>query len=52
MIKVVPTFAEVFESFGAELPLPTRIVLQTSNFLLSPKAIFLVVFGFVIGCSF
>lgn len=45
MIKVVPTFAEVFHSFGAELPLPTRIVLGLSNFLLSPKAGFLVFFG-------
>jgi type IV pilus assembly protein PilC len=45
MIKVVPTFADVFKSFGAELPLPTRMVLGLSNFLLSPKAGFLVAFG-------
>src|SRR5665213_128816 len=44
MMKVVPTFAEVFQSFGAELPLPTRMVLGLSNFLISPKAVFLVVF--------
>ncbi len=47
MIKVVPTFADVFRSFGAELPLPTRMVLGLSNFLLSPKAGFLVFFGIV-----
>jgi len=45
MIKVVPTFADVFRSFGAELPLPTRIVLGMSNFLLSPKAALIVIFG-------
>jgi type IV pilus assembly protein PilC len=44
MMKVVPTFAEVFQSFGAELPLPTRMVLGLSNFLISPKAVFLVIF--------
>jgi type IV pilus assembly protein PilC len=44
MMKVVPTFAEVFRSFGAELPLPTRMVLGLSNFLISPKAVFLVIF--------
>ncbi|HTA77766.1 MAG TPA: type II secretion system F family protein [bacterium] len=44
MVKVVPTFAEVFQSFGAELPLPTRMVLGLSNFLISPKAVFLVIF--------
>lgn len=52
MIKVVPTFAEVFQSFGAELPLPTRIVLNTSNFLVSPKAVFLVFFGVAIFVAF
>jgi len=33
MIWVVPTFKEVFSSFGAELPLPTRIVITLSNFM-------------------
>lgn len=33
MIWVVPTFKEVFSSFGAELPLPTRIVIVLSNFM-------------------
>jgi type IV pilus assembly protein PilC len=31
--KVIPTFAGMFASLGAELPLPTRIVIQLSNFL-------------------
>jgi type IV pilus assembly protein PilC len=31
--KVIPTFATLFESLGAELPLPTRIVVALSNFV-------------------
>ena len=31
--KVIPTFAGMFASLGAELPLPTRIVIQLSNML-------------------
>lgn len=31
MIWVVPAFKSVFESFGAELPLPTRIVIAMSD---------------------
>jgi len=41
MIKVIPTFKDVFASFGAKLPLPTQIVINTSNFLASAKALFL-----------
>lgn len=32
MIFVVPVFGEVFASFGAELPLPTKIVMNISDF--------------------
>ena len=31
--KVIPTFATLFEGMGAELPLPTLIVIAMSNFL-------------------
>ncbi len=31
MIFVVPSFAELFSNFGAELPMPTRIVIALSN---------------------
>jgi type IV pilus assembly protein PilC len=31
--KVIPTFAAMFASLGAELPLPTRIVIGLSNYL-------------------
>jgi type IV pilus assembly protein PilC len=33
LLKVIPTFAALFTSLGAELPLPTRIVIMASNFL-------------------
>src|SRR5438128_1775595 len=31
MWKVIPTFASMFEGLGAQLPLPTRIVITISN---------------------
>ncbi len=33
--KVIPTFAQLFAGLGAELPLPTRIVIMLSNNLVS-----------------
>ncbi len=33
--KVIPTFASLFAALGAELPLPTRIVIKASNFVAS-----------------
>jgi type IV pilus assembly protein PilC len=33
LLKVIPTFAALFTSLGAELPMPTRIVIAASNFL-------------------
>jgi type IV pilus assembly protein PilC len=33
LLKVIPTFAALFTSLGAELPLPTRLVIGASNFL-------------------
>ena len=32
MVKVVPTFTAIFDSYGAELPLITRILIAISNF--------------------
>jgi type IV pilus assembly protein PilC len=43
MIKVIPTFRDVFTSFGAKLPLPTQIVIDISEFLQSKKALLLLV---------
>jgi type IV pilus assembly protein PilC len=33
MVFVVPTFAQMFESLGGELPLPTQIIIDLSDFL-------------------
>ena len=33
--KVIPTFAALFAGLGAELPMPTRVVIALSNFLVS-----------------
>ncbi|MDQ1256431.1 MAG: Type secretion system family protein [Candidatus Hydrogenedentes bacterium] len=46
VIFVVPQFASMFAGFGAKLPLPTQILLDTSNFLRSYRAVF-IVFGAV-----
>ena len=32
LIFVIPTFAEMFEGFGSELPVPTQFVINLSNF--------------------
>ena len=42
--KVIPTFAAMFEGLGAQLPLPTRIVIAASNWFVRLLP-FLVVFG-------
>ena len=46
MVKVVPTFKDVFDSFGAKLPPPTLIVIGVSNFL---QHEWYVLFGAIIG---
>jgi type IV pilus assembly protein PilC len=43
MVKVVPTFADVFTSFGAKLPAPTQLVIDLSKFLSSKKAFILLI---------
>jgi type IV pilus assembly protein PilC len=42
--KVIPTFAAMFEGLGAQLPLPTRIVIALSNWFVRLLP-FVVVFG-------
>jgi type IV pilus assembly protein PilC len=42
--KVIPTFAAMFEGLGAQLPLPTRIVIALSNWFVRLLP-FIVVFG-------
>jgi type IV pilus assembly protein PilC len=43
--KVVPIFTQLFNGLGAELPLPTRIVIQLSEFVGS-------IYGFIIAAFF
>jgi len=54
LIKVVPVFAGMFESFGADLPVPTKVVMAISNWV-QANGIFIVlilgalIFGFKQG---
>jgi type IV pilus assembly protein PilC len=43
--KVIPTFAELFQGLGAELPMPTRVVIWLSNQLVSYGLFFIVAMG-------
>ncbi len=49
--KVIPTFAALFSGLGAELPMPTRIVIWLSDFLVSFMP-FIIVGIFAIGYGF
>ena len=49
--KVIPTFAELFSGLGAELPLPTRVVIALSNNLVGYFP-FLLVGGGAAGYGF
>jgi type IV pilus assembly protein PilC len=49
--KVIPTFAALFSGLGAELPLPTRIVIWLSDFLVSFMP-FIIVGIFATGYAF
>jgi type IV pilus assembly protein PilC len=46
--KVIPTFASLFAALGAELPLPTRLVIKASNFVAS-YLIFIIAGLFALG---
>lgn len=35
LIKVIPTCAEIYSDLGGQLPLPTQVLLNVSNFILS-----------------
>jgi type IV pilus assembly protein PilC len=52
--KVVPVFVTLFNGLGADLPLPTRIVIGLSNFVGSIYGLMIVVFavGGIIGLKF
>lgn len=53
MVFVIPSFKEVFTSFGAALPTPTLVVIAISDFFVSYWYLFLVVFiGAIFGMWF
>jgi type IV pilus assembly protein PilC len=45
VLKVVPAFSDFYSSFGAELPLVTKIIVKVSDFV-SAQFVFLIVVGF------
>src|SRR5438477_13166234 len=49
--KVIPTFAALFQGLGAELPLPTRVVIAMSNNLVKFFPVLLVAAG-AVGYAF
>ena len=49
MIFVIPQMTAMYEDFGAELPLPTKILIGSSNFLVQYKWIFLALLAIGIG---
>lgn len=51
MVWVVPAFKEVFQSFGAELPLPTRIVIMLSDQFVHYGVLVLMVMAVILALS-
>lgn len=49
MVMVVPKLTEVFDEFGAELPLPTRILIGMSTFMTKYWWALLLIIGVVAG---
>jgi type IV pilus assembly protein PilC len=49
LIFIIPTFARMFTGFGAELPLPTKIVMGLSSFL---RSFWWVIVGLAVGTAF
>jgi type IV pilus assembly protein PilC len=45
LVKVIPTFAKMFEDFGGELPAPTQMVIAISNFMQHWVWLFMIVSG-------
>lgn len=48
-VAVVPAFSSIFEKLGADLPLPTIVLIATSNFMLNYWWAIIIVLG---GCAF
>jgi type IV pilus assembly protein PilC len=45
--KVIPTFASLFQGLGAQLPLPTRVVIAASDMLVAYGWILIIVLGLI-----
>lgn len=45
LVKVVPVFGEIFDSFGAKLPAPTQCLISLSNFVKSWLILILIAMG-------
>jgi type II secretory pathway component PulF len=42
VLGIIPKFQEMFASFGAELPLPTKMVMNFSNLLIQKMPLFII----------
>lgn len=51
-IKVIPAFAGMFEKFGAQLPLPTRILIGISDFFVNYWLYLVVAIGGIIAWAY
>jgi len=51
VVFAIPKFADFFKDFGAELPLPTRMLMSLADFVQSPSGLILglVIVGLVVG---
>jgi type IV pilus assembly protein PilC len=53
MVWVIPAFKQIFQNFGADLPLPTLIVMAISDFVVKFWWLgFLIVIGVVVGLGY
>jgi type IV pilus assembly protein PilC len=51
VLKVVPAFADFYGTFGAQLPLSTRVILAVSDFLRSQFVLILATIGIAIAAT-
>ncbi len=49
VVKVVPAFADFYQSFGADLPLATRVIVSVSEFIRSQLLLLVVAVGATAG---
>ena len=49
MLKVIPTFKNIFDSLGAKLPVPTQILMSISDFLTKPTNMVIIIVVLVVS---